>query len=40
VNTIANYDPAIIPFLDAKADSAFFRQGATFLADPKGVPYR
>jgi hypothetical protein len=27
VNTIANYDPDIIPFLDAPAGSAFARQG-------------
>jgi hypothetical protein len=29
VNTVANYDPDIIPFLDAPAGSAFERQDAT-----------
>ncbi|MDA9494078.1 hypothetical protein XI08_34440 [Bradyrhizobium sp. CCBAU 11361] len=29
VNTIANYDPDIIPFLDAPAYSAFERQSAS-----------
>src|SRR5215813_4129016 len=27
VNTIANYDPAILPFLDAPAGTAFEREG-------------
>jgi hypothetical protein len=31
VNTIANYDPEIIPFLDAPAGTAFDRQGSSFL---------
>jgi hypothetical protein len=30
VNTIANYDPAITPHLDAPAGSAFGRSGDTF----------
>ena len=29
VNTIANYDPDIVPFLDAPCGSAFARQGGT-----------
>lgn len=29
VNTIANYDPDIIPFLDAPVGSAFEREGGT-----------
>src|SRR5205085_3393355 len=29
VNTIANYDPDIIPFLDAPSESAFERQGSS-----------
>jgi hypothetical protein len=32
VNTIANYDPAIIPFLTAPVGSAFERQGEKFAA--------
>jgi hypothetical protein len=38
VNTIANYDPAIIPFLDAPVGSAFFRDGKSFAPDPLGAP--
>jgi hypothetical protein len=34
VNTIANYDRAIIPFLEASPNSAFARTGSTFLAEP------
>ncbi len=30
VNTIANYDPAIIPYLDSPAGSAFGRDGDNF----------
>jgi hypothetical protein len=33
VNTIANYDPAIIPFLDAPPGSAYGRVGETFVAE-------
>ena len=33
VNTIANYSPAIIPFLDAPIGSAFFRDGETYRPD-------
>lgn len=32
VNTIANYDPDIVPFLDAPIGSAFERKGSTFVA--------
>ncbi len=38
VNTIANYDPAIIPLVDAPIGSAFHRQGTRFVADPLGAP--
>ncbi|MCW3848346.1 DUF2185 domain-containing protein [Sphingomonas sp. LB-2] len=38
VNTIANYSPAIIPFLDAPIGSAFFRDGETYVPDPLGAP--
>jgi hypothetical protein len=31
VNTIANYDPEIIPFLDAPVGSAFERENGTGL---------
>ncbi|MGN7785002.1 DUF2185 domain-containing protein [Niabella sp. 22666] len=30
VNTIANYDPMIIPYLDAKIGSEFIREGEKF----------
>ncbi|MDJ0708829.1 MAG: DUF2185 domain-containing protein [Woeseiaceae bacterium] len=33
VNTIANYDPTIIPFLDAPPGSKFGRVGDTFVAE-------
>lgn len=33
VNTIANCDPAIIPFLSAPNGSAFIRQGDRFVSD-------
>ncbi len=33
VNTIANYDPAIVPFLDAPPGSAYGREGETFVAE-------
>jgi hypothetical protein len=38
VNTIANYDPAIIPHLDAPVGSAFVREGDGLVADPQGAP--
>ena len=37
VNTIANYDPAIIPFLDSPPGSAFERQG--FFKKFVSVPF-
>ena len=33
VNTIANYDPTITPFLEAPAGTAFIRRGDTFVID-------
>ena len=33
LNTICNYDPAIIPFLDAPFGSAFIRIGNSFVKD-------
>lgn len=40
VNTIANYDPEIIPFLDAPAGSAFERQGEDRrFAQVEGEPW-
>lgn len=40
VNTIANYDPEIIPLLDAPAGTAFARDGATgkFVAEALTPP--
>lgn len=38
VNTIANHDPAIVPYLDAPVGSAFFRAGDRFERDPQGAP--
>lgn len=38
VNTIANYDPEIIPFLDAPAGSAFLRGPSGLAVDPQGAP--
>lgn len=38
VNTIANYDPAIIQYLDAPVGSAFIRKGDIFSSDPLGAP--
>lgn len=32
VNTIANYDPEIVPLLDAPIGSAFERHGSVFVA--------
>jgi hypothetical protein len=34
VNTVVNYDPDILPFLDAAAGSAFERDGETFRLLP------
>ena len=33
LNTICNYDPDIIPYLDAPYGSAFVRQGDKFIKD-------
>ena len=33
LNTICNYDAAIIPYLDAPYGSSFVRQGAEFVPD-------
>ncbi|MGA0601476.1 DUF2185 domain-containing protein [Caulobacter sp. KR2-114] len=38
VNTIANYDPEIIPLLDAPIGSAFIRGPDGFVPDPEGAP--
>jgi len=38
VNTIANYDPEIIPLLDAPIGSAFIRTDAGLVPDPAGAP--
>ena len=38
VNTIANHDPAVLPFLDGPVGSAFFREGESFVPDPEGAP--
>lgn len=38
VNTIANYDPEIIPLLDAPIGSAFIRGEAGLVPDPLGAP--
>jgi hypothetical protein len=38
LNTIANYDRAIIPYLDAPVGSAFCRDGERFVPDPLGMP--
>jgi len=37
VNTIANYDPSIISFLDAPSGSAFGR-GEDGILSPEGMP--
>lgn len=39
VNTVANYDPEIIPLLDASIGSAFFRTETGFAPDPEGAPH-
>ncbi|WP_260925131.1 DUF2185 domain-containing protein [Novosphingobium sp. 9] len=38
VNTIANYDPEIIPLLDAPVGSAFIREKNGLVRDPLGAP--
>jgi len=38
VNTIANYDPQIIPLLDAPVGSAYIRTEAGLVSDPQGAP--
>jgi hypothetical protein len=38
VNTIANYDPEIIPLLDAPVGSAFIRTDSGLVPDPLGAP--
>lgn len=38
VNTIANYDPEIIPLLDAPIGSAFLRGPSGLVVDPEGAP--
>ncbi|HEX8666911.1 MAG TPA: DUF2185 domain-containing protein [Allosphingosinicella sp.] len=38
VNTIANYDPEIIPLLDAPIGSAFIRTPSGLVLDPQGAP--
>jgi hypothetical protein len=38
VNTIANYDPEIIPLLDAPVGSAFIRGPEGLFLDPEGAP--
>jgi hypothetical protein len=38
VNTIANYDPEIIPLLDAPVGSAYIRTASGLVLDPQGAP--
>jgi hypothetical protein len=38
VTTIANYDPEIIPLLDAPVGSAFIRTPSGLVLDPQGAP--
>lgn len=38
VNTIANYDPEIIPLLDAPVGSAYIRTPSGLALDPQGAP--
>jgi hypothetical protein len=38
VNTIANYDPDIIPHLDAPVGSALIRGPSGLIRDPQGAP--
>lgn len=39
VNTIANYDPEIVQFLDAPIGAAFIRIEGTLVPDPQGAPH-
>lgn len=38
LNTIANYDRAILPHLDARHGTAWIRDGDRFVEDPEGAP--
>lgn len=38
LNTIANYDRAILPHLDARHGTAWLREGDLFVEDPEGAP--
>jgi hypothetical protein len=38
LNTIANYDPEIIPLLNAPPGSAFIRTKDGLVRDPRGAP--
>ncbi|QZA27273.1 DUF2185 domain-containing protein [Mycolicibacterium senegalense] len=38
LNTLANYDRAIIDYLDAPPGAAFIRSGDGFVEDPEGAP--
>ena len=38
LNVLANYDRAIIAYLDAPPGAAFIRDGAGFVEDPEGAP--
>lgn len=38
VNTIANYDPEVIPLLDAPVGAAFIRTAQGLVSDPQGAP--
>ncbi|MFV8050746.1 DUF2185 domain-containing protein [Mycobacterium sp. 48b] len=38
LNVLANYDRAIIDYLDAPPGAAFIRDGAGFVEDPEGAP--
>lgn len=38
INTIANYDPEIIPLLDSPVGSAFIRTARGLVRDPQGAP--
>lgn len=38
VNTVANYDPDIIPFLDAPVGTAFIRTDSGLVPEAQGAP--
>ncbi len=38
LNTIANYDRAIVAYLHAPPGSAYLRRGSEFVVDPEGAP--